>query len=235
MLAQELSKRDHANRRAISAEILEQVPAAAVLLISDEANFHLSRAVNKQNFRYWAERNPRELQERSLHSPRVTVWCAVADFGVIGLYFFEEGSTTVTVTADRYVEMLETFLHPKMGDVGTEHVWFQQDGATAHTARRSLGVLREMFPGHLISLRGDVEWLARSPDLSPCDFFLRGCLKEKVFKHHPRSLEDLKERIQHEIDSIPPEVTRRVMNLRERLQQCVANDGRYMSDIFKAP
>jgi hypothetical protein len=58
MLAQEFSERDHANRRAISAEILEQVPAAAVLLSSDEAHFH-NGVVNKQNFRYWAERNPR--------------------------------------------------------------------------------------------------------------------------------------------------------------------------------
>ena len=131
------------------------------------------------------------------------------------------------MTSDRYVEMLETFLRPKLDDV-----WFQQDGATA---RRSLRVLREMFRGHLISLRGDVERPARSPDLSPCDFFLWGYLKEKVFKHRPRSLEDLKERIQQEIDSIPPELTRRVMkNFRERLQQCVANDGRHMSDlIFK--
>jgi len=63
MLAQELSERDHASHRAISAEILEQIPAAAVLLSSDEAHFHLSGAVNKQNFRYWAERNPGELQE----------------------------------------------------------------------------------------------------------------------------------------------------------------------------
>jgi hypothetical protein len=100
MLAQELSERDQANRRAVSAEIVEQVSAAAVLLCSDEAHFHLSGAVNKQNFRYWAERNPREPQERPLHSPRVTVWCAVADFGVIGPYFFEEGGATVTVTAD---------------------------------------------------------------------------------------------------------------------------------------
>jgi len=157
MLAQELSERDHANRRAICAEILEQVLAAAVLLSSDEAHFHLSGAVNKQNFRYWAERNPRELQERPLHSPRVTVWCAVVDFGLIGPYFFEEDGATVTVTSDRYVEMLETFLRPKLDDVDTEDVWFQQDGATAHTARCSLRVLREMFPGRLISLKGDVE------------------------------------------------------------------------------
>ena len=80
-----------------------------------------------------------------------------------------------------------------------------------------------------------MEWPARSPDLSPCDVFLWGYRKEKVFKHSPRSLEGLKERIQQEIDSIPPELTRRVMkNFRERLQQCVASVGRHMSDlIFK--
>ena len=138
----------------------------------------------------------------------------------------EEGGATVTVTSDRYAPNWTMWI---------QKMWFQQDGATAHTARRSLRVLREMFPGRLISLRGDVEWPARSPDLSPCDFFLPGYLKEKVFKHRSRSLEDLKERIQQEIDSIPPELTRRVMkNFRERLQQCVANDGRLMSDlIFK--
>jgi hypothetical protein len=47
MLAQELIERDHAIRTAISAEILEQVPAAAVLLSSNEAHFHISGAINK--------------------------------------------------------------------------------------------------------------------------------------------------------------------------------------------
>jgi hypothetical protein len=137
MLAQESSERDHANRRAISADFLEWVPAAAVLLSSNEAHFHISGAVNKQNFRYWAERNPRELQERPLHSPHVTVWCAVANFGVIGPYFFEEGGATVTVTTDRYVEMLETFLRPKLDDVDAEHVWFNRTGPqlTQHDVR----------------------------------------------------------------------------------------------------
>jgi hypothetical protein len=68
-------------------EILEQVPAAAVLLSSDEAHFHISGAVNKQKFHYWADRNPGELQECPPHSPRRTVWCAVVDFGVIGPHF----------------------------------------------------------------------------------------------------------------------------------------------------
>ena len=82
----------------------------------------------------------------------------------------------------------------------------------------NIGALLLLFPGLLISLRGDVEWPARSRDLSPCEVFLWGYLKEKVFKYRPRSLEDLKERIQQEIDSILPEQTRGVMkSFRERL------------------
>ena len=62
---------------------------------------------------------------------------------------------------------------------GADNVWFQQDGATAHTSRRSLSLLREMFSGHIISLRGDIGWPPRSPDLTPCDFFSLGLPQSK--------------------------------------------------------
>ena len=35
-------------------------------------------------------------------------------------------------------------------------------------------ILREMFPGHLILLHGDIGWPARSPDLNPYYFFFSG-------------------------------------------------------------
>jgi hypothetical protein len=116
-------------------------------MCSDEAHFHLNSSVNKQNFRYWSETNPQQVHERPLHNARVTVWCAIAEFGVVGPYFFEEGGITVTVTSDRYIEMLENFLRPLVEEMDVADAWFQQDGATAHTARRSMQVLREMFPG----------------------------------------------------------------------------------------
>ena len=72
------------------------------------------------------------------------------------------------------------------------NVWFQQDEATSHTSRCSIGILKEMFPNHFISLRGDIGWPARSPDLNPAIFFLWGYLKSKVFSYRPRSLEELK-------------------------------------------
>ena len=92
-----------------------------------------------------------------------------------------------------------------------------------------------MFRNHLISLRGDIGWPARSPDLNPCDFFIWGYLKSKVFSYRPRSLEELKRAIRFEIAAIPPQMIRRVIeNFRERLQSCVSNNEKHLADlIFK--
>ena len=47
MVVQELQDRDHEIRVACCQDILEHVPANAVLITSDEAHFHLSGYVNK--------------------------------------------------------------------------------------------------------------------------------------------------------------------------------------------
>lgn len=234
MCAQELSERDTHTRTTLCLEIQQHVAPEAVVLFTDEAHFHLCGTVNKQNFRYWAENNPQELHQRPLHSPRVTVWCAIAEFGIWGPYFFEENNVTVTVNSDRYCEMLETFVRPKLTYFhDMNRVWFQQDGATAHTSRRSMEVLREMFPGHVISLRGDIGWPARSPDLNPCDYFLWGYLKSKVYINRPQSIEQLKRAICQEVAAIPQEMTRRVVeNFRERLQKCMDNNGSHLTDVI---
>lgn len=236
-VVQELSPEDWVKRTDACNAILTSVQPDTILWSSDEAHFHLSGSVNKHNFRYWATENPRELHQRPLHSPKVTVWCAVSSIGIIGPYFFESGGSTVTVNSVRYCEMLENFLLPKMEEYGeeydTEAFWFQQDGATAHTARRSRQILQEQFPGRLISLRGDIPWPPRSPDLSPCDFFLWGYLKAEVYKVRPRTLEALKEAITDVVAGITQDMLRRVYeNFFERLNMCIARQGRHLDDII---
>jgi hypothetical protein len=44
------------------------------LFMSDEDHFHLSGYLNKQNFRHWANINPRELHHTPLNSEKVTAW-----------------------------------------------------------------------------------------------------------------------------------------------------------------
>ena len=67
--------------------------------------------------------------------------------------FFEEEGATSTVTSERYVEMLRNFLRPQLRSlqVNMEEMWFQQDGATAHMARASMTVVRQVFPQHHLS------------------------------------------------------------------------------------
>jgi hypothetical protein len=67
------------------------------------------------------------------------MWCAIFEFGVWGPYFFEEDDVTVTVTSNKYCAIPDNFLWLKLDDLfdehGAENVWFQQDGAAAHTSR----------------------------------------------------------------------------------------------------
>jgi hypothetical protein len=79
---------------------------------------------------------------------------------LIGPYFFEdEAGRAITVNSARYTEMLSTFLEPELQRLGVENqtLWFQQDGATAHTARTAMRFLNEMFPARVISQRGNIE------------------------------------------------------------------------------
>jgi hypothetical protein len=96
-ITQELSERNYETRRAVCEDILQNIPVGAVLTSSDEAHFHLSSTVNKQNFWYWTTENPQEHCQRPLHIPYVTAWSAVAEFDVLGPYFFEENGQKVTV------------------------------------------------------------------------------------------------------------------------------------------
>ena len=70
---QELSDHNMANRRISSEQLLKMLNGDGVIntvLMTDEAHFHLSDYVNKQNYRYWAPENPQELHQRPLHSER---------------------------------------------------------------------------------------------------------------------------------------------------------------------
>lgn len=203
------------------------------LLMTDEAHFHLSGFVNKQNHRYWAAENPQQFHEKPLHDLRVTVWCGVSAFGIVGPYFFEENDVAVTINSERYIHMLETFLWPELQRRRQNHLWFQQDGATAHTSRQTRMVLQNMFPGHLISRFGDITWPSNSPDLTAPDFFLWGYLKQKVYARRPQTLQDLKLYISEEIQNVNPELLGRVMeNFKKRLQYCIDSQGGHLTGVI---
>ncbi len=58
-------------------------------------------------------------------------------------FFLENNQgVAVTVNGDRYRAMLNKFLFTKIEEEDIGNIWFQQDGATCHTAEATLDVLR---------------------------------------------------------------------------------------------
>lgn len=78
---------------------------------------------------------------------------------------FCSGLKAVKINSNQFTIMITTFF------ATTAEASFNR--ATAHSAKISLNLLRNMFPGCVISRFGDVHWPPRSPDLNMCDFLWR--------------------------------------------------------------
>jgi len=95
--------------------------------MSDEAYFPVPGCVNKQKCRYWDSSDPHELHQCLLYSAKVTVWSAVSSHGIIGPYFFENAEGhTVTVNAEHYTVMLDTFLHNDLHPHQQDLLWLHK-------------------------------------------------------------------------------------------------------------
>ena len=53
------------------------------------------------------------------------------------------------------------FLFTKIEEKNIDNIWFQQDGATYHTAEATHEVLLPVFEDRIIILRADVVWPPR--------------------------------------------------------------------------
>ena len=127
--------------------------------------------------------------------------------------------------------MVNEFLSPNLPpNSGT--LWFQQDGATAHTAVSSTAAFRRLFPQRAISRFGAVPWPPRSPDLTAPGFFLWGYLRSKVYSTRLTDLHALKKNIWEEIAKILEETLQAVMrSFLTRVHLRIEEGGGHLKDI----
>ena len=196
------------------------------ILFSDESHIYLSARPNKQNCRVWSFAKPAQNCSIPLHSPKITVWCGLNSTTILGPWFYEdEQGNAVTVTKERYVDMLSAMLPENCTEIGASS-YFMQDGAPAHTSRMAMDWLKDRFSEKLISIKLDFVWPPRSPDLNPCDFYLWGFMKEEVWKKNHSSTHELKEQVIEIIGSISGDVLRRVSaEFLRRVKKCIEAGG----------
>ncbi|GFW83395.1 DUF4817 domain-containing protein [Trichonephila clavipes] len=149
---------------------------AASVLFTDEATFSLEGVMNFHNLHTWADENPHAIRPHGAQRKcSINVWAGIVGDCLLGPYILPErlnGSVYLTFLQEVLPEMLNDVPMPIR-----QRIRFQHDGAPAHFSIDVTAHLQATFPGGWIGHGGPIAWPARSPDLSPLDFFLMGIFK----------------------------------------------------------
>ena len=159
--------------------------------------------VNSHNVRKYAPKgnNPEFTYEVSMSKEKCMVWMGLCGDGtVLGPFFLDS-----SVTEAKYLVMLRKEVLPELqaafnnqfNNGSFSPLWLAQDGAPAHISVEVSTWMTQIFGRKIIALHHPYEWPPRSPDLTPCDFFLWGCMKSQVYATPPLDMADLVQRINH--------------------------------------
>ncbi|GBL81301.1 hypothetical protein AVEN_143618-1 [Araneus ventricosus] len=154
------------------------------------------------------------MQLLPLHSQKVTVWCGFTAAFIVGPFFFEQigpsDPVTCTVNGTDYESLLLNQLISALQQRGcVDSTIFMQDGAPPHIVTPVKQLLNLHFgSGRIINRHFPAALSPRSPDLNPCDFWLRVYLKDVVYGGPIANLAELKHRITQRIHNITTETLR---------------------------
>lgn len=212
----------------IQGEIEENRSFATQILFTDEATFSSNGVVSSQNCRWWADENPGFVIEcKDQYSFKTNVWCGILNGRLIGPYFFRHN-----LNSERYLNFLMNEITEVIDDMSLEErgvLWFQQDGASIHSTINVRNYLGNLFRGKWIGRYSQYPWPARSPDITPLDFFLWGYLKNKVYHRRPfQNIDHLENTIRDICLEIPPRILRNVTKeFCNRTIICMEREGRH--------
>lgn len=161
----------------------------------------------------------------------MNVWAGIVGTHIVGPILFQG-----QLTGERYFNFLTNeiseFINNLPAEI-TERMYFQQDGAPPHNSRIARNYLQNRFQERLITTHGPVRWPPRSPDLTPCDFFLWGHLKNRVYSTQPTTLHELEVKIRRAFQDITPQMLRNVLHENiTRVNKCIDAEGMHFEHLF---
>lgn len=196
------------------------------VLFTDESYFSNNVLPNMHNLHHYSDTNPHLTRPRNFQRRWVlNVWGGILGENIIGPHFFDE-----PLDGERYSEFLRNELPLLLEDVPLNlryNMWLQHDGAPPHYFVGARNFLDHHYVDRWIGRGGPVEWPARSPDLTPCDYFLWGYIKNMVYTTPPTTAQDMRQRIRAAFQQVQHE--RMLFNLQEhysrRLEICLEKNG----------
>lgn len=230
---QQLHDPDPVPRRALCEWLLSH-PNVNILW-TDEALFTRVGLYNIHNEHWWAFNNPHLVRETH-HQVRFSanVWAGIINNKIIGPVFIDG-----PLTGQRYLEMISTTIESLIEDVPLGYLnnfYYQHDGAPPHYAASVRDYLNNKYGENWIGRGGPIPWPTRSPDLTPCDFYLWGEVKRRVYVEEAQSLEDLKTKIIDAFNYVKNDtnvLNKLKDNLRKRARLCLEQNGLHFEQLLK--
>ncbi|CAG9782782.1 unnamed protein product [Diatraea saccharalis] len=207
----------------------------ANILWTDEALFTRVGLYNHHNEHWWSFRNPHMIRKTHHHVRfSANVWAGVIGTKILGPYFIEG-----PLTDGNFLDMLRHVIADFMEDLPVAYFrdfYFQLDGASPHYAAAVRDHLTIEYGDRWIGRGGPIVWPARSPDLTPCDFYLWGEIKRRVYFEEVQSLEDLKVQIRAAFDYVKNDtvvLSKLKDNVQKRARLCVERNGMNFEHLLK--
>ena len=230
---QQLHDDDPATRLEFCRTVLERNTVDAnwsnKIIFSDEVTLNLNGEINHHNSFYYSQTNQHLTYTKSLKSASITVWAMIPADGRLKWKILNE-----TMNSERYIQTLNEIVLPCMNSNRYVHHMFQQDGASVHFARDVRNLLDQQIPHRWIGRGGPITWPPRSPDLSVCDFWLWGYLRDIIFKHpKPTTIGDLSTRVENCLANIDHTMVKNSFkNFIKRCRLCIDNDGQHFEQFL---
>jgi transposase len=198
------------------------------VVFTDEKIFSVECHHNHQNDRQLLRKGSSTgpdatIVSRSHFPTSVMVWGGICATGKTPLVFVDKGAK---INAAYYQEkiLLGALLPWGRQHFGQAEWALQQDWAPAHSAKTTMALCRQEFPGFWDK---DV-WPPYSPDLNPLDYSIWGILESKVCSKPHASLESLKRSLCAAWDDLKLEQLATIVdNFSKRLRACISAKGGY--------
>lgn len=196
------------------------------VLFTDEKIFTISPAHNRQNYRQLLRKGQQKtaaakIAERRHFPASVMVWAGICATGKTPLVFIDRN---VKINAAIYQQIvLRDVLEPwATRHFGQDGFTLQQDWAPAHSARTTIAVCEDLFPGFW----GKDVWPSSSPDLNAMDYSVWSILDEKLSRFRYNNVEALKAALERAWDEITVEQCATIVgNFRKRVKKCIEVKG----------
>lgn len=206
------------------------------ILWMDESQFTRNGITNCRNLHEW---NPKGENPHLKRSSKFQVQFSINLWaGLIGDMFIGPIFLPRTLNGPRFLELLREDLPLELEDVPLETrrtMYLQMDGCPAHYALDVRGFLNASYANRWIGRQGPVAWPARSPDMTPLDYFLWGTMKQRVYSVPINTEEELRGRIVHCVNYIKnnPEMIRRAtQQIAVRAGLCLQERGGHFEQLL---